>query len=117
MLRRSGSLFDKYVKLSKNSNYSYEKETRFFLRKYEQENVKFRVRDKFIVPYIEFPLEEDENKKKIDKPVIPIFSITVSPNAVEPDLVIASIRAFLNHKGYNIDKIAIEQSPISFKYR
>lgn len=107
----------------KNSNFNYEKETRLLLRKYDPKDVKFRVRDKFIVPYIEFPLEEkeDENKnkekKKFNKPIIPIKSITISPNAEEPKLVIASIRAFLNHKGYNINKINIEHSNIPFKPR
>lgn len=111
----------------KNSNFSYEKETRLMLFGYKEEDVKFRVRDKFIVPYIEYPLEEkeveDENKNKIkkkvkiDKPIIPIKSITISPNAEEPELVKASIWAFLNHKGYKIDKKEIKQSSIPFKPR
>lgn len=111
----------------KNSNFSYEKEARLLLRTYEQKDVKFRVRDKFIVPYIEFPLEEkiieDENKnpikkkEKFNKPIIPIKSITISPNAEEPKLVIASIRAYLNHKGYNINKIKIDHSTIPYKPR
>ena len=99
----------------KNSNFSYEKETRLLLITYEQKDVKFRVRDKFIVPYIEFPL--DNNKQKFNKPIIPIKSITISPNAEEPELVIASIRAYLNHKGYNINKIKIDQSTIPYKPR
>ena len=108
----------------KNKKFSYENETRFVLNKYESRDIKFRVRDKFIVPYIEFPLKEevkDENKikekKKFDEPIIPIKSITISPNAEEPKLVIASIRAYLNHKGYNINKIKIKQSTIPFKPR
>lgn len=99
----------------KNSNFSYEKETRLMLFGYKEEDVKFRVRDKFIVPYIEFPL--DNNKQKFNKPIIPIKSITISPNAEEPELVIASIRAYLNHKGYNINNIKIEQSTIPYKPR
>ena len=111
----------------KDSNFNYEKETRFILNKYESEDIKFRVRDKFIVPYIEFPLEEktveDENKDKIkikqkfNKPIIPIKSITISPNAEEPELVKASIWAFLNHKGYKIKREDIKQSTIPFKPR
>lgn len=99
----------------KNNNFSYEKETRLIIYFYADEDVKFRVRDKFIVPYIEYPL--DNKKRKINKPIIPISSITVSPNAEEPELVIASIRAFLKHKGYNIDKNKIKQSTIPFKPR
>lgn len=111
----------------KDSNFNYEKETRFILNKYESEDIKFRIRDKFIVPYIEFPLEEktveDENKGKIkikqkfNKPIIPIKSITISPNAEEPELVKASIWAFLNHKGYKIKREDIKQSTIPFKPR
>ncbi len=111
----------------KNSNFSYEQETRLVLRIYDPKDIKFRVRDKFIVPYIEFPLEEkivdseDETKiskkKKFDKCIIPIKSITISPYTEEPELVKASIEAFLNHKGYNIDKIKINQSTIPFKPR
>lgn len=110
----------------KNSNFNYEKETRLILLEYKEEDVKFRVKDKFIVPYIEFPLEEKKEvedgnekkiKKKFDKPIIPIKSITISPNAEEPELVKASIWAFLNHKGYKIDKKQIIQSPIPYKPR
>uniref|UniRef100_UPI00386DDD3A hypothetical protein n=1 Tax=Ruminobacter sp. TaxID=2774296 RepID=UPI00386DDD3A len=98
----------------------------FILYKYESEDIKFRVRDKFIVPYIEFPLEEKKEvedgnekkiKKKFDKPIIPIKSITISPNAEEPELVKASIWAFLNHKGYKIKREDIKQSTIPFKPR
>lgn len=99
----------------KNSNFSYEKETRFILNTYESSDIKFRVKNKFIVPYIEFPV--DDNKQKYDKPIIPIKSITISPNAEEPDLIINSIWAFLNHKGYNIDKKNIRQSSSPFKPR
>lgn len=99
----------------KDSHFDYEKETRFILYGYKEEDVKFRVRDKFIVPYIEFPL--DNNKQKFNKPIIPIESITISPNAEEPELVKASIWAFLNHKGYKIDKNKITQSTIPFKPR
>jgi hypothetical protein len=99
----------------KNSNFSYEKETRLIVPFYDDKDIKFRVKDKFIVPYIEYPL--GKNKQKINKPIIPISSITVSPNAEEPELVIASIRAFLKHKGYNIDKNKIKQSTIPFKPR
>lgn len=119
----------------KNNHFDYEKETRMMFFGYKEEDVKFRVRDKFIVPYIEFPLKEveeekeveDENKnkkkikikvkKKFSDPIIPIKSITISPNAEERDLVIASIRAYLNHKGYNINKIKIDQSTIPYKPR
>lgn len=99
----------------KNNNFNYEQETRILLSYHEEKDIKFRVRDKFIVPYIEFPL--DNNKQKFNKPIIPIKSITISPNAEEPQLVIASIRAYLNHKGYNIDKIKIAPSTIPYKPR
>lgn len=99
----------------KNNNFSYEKETRLIVPFYADEDIKFRVRDKFIVPYIEFPLVN--NKQKFNKPIIPIKSITISPNAEEPELVKASIWAFLNHKGYKIDKKEIKQSSIPFKPR
>lgn len=111
----------------KDNHFNYEKETRLMFFGYKEEDVKFRVRDKFIVPYIEYPLEEkeveDENKNKVkkkvkfNKPIIPIESITISPNAEEPELVKASIWAFLNHKGYKIDKNKITQSTIPFKPR
>lgn len=121
----------------KNNHFHHEKETRMMFFGYKEEDVKFRVRDKFIVPYIEFPRKEveveeekeveDESKKKIkvkikakvkfNKPIIPIKSITISPNAEEPELVKASIWAFLNHKGYKIDKDKITQSTIPYKPR
>lgn len=102
----------KSIKL-KNINFTYEQETRFELSRYNNADIKYRVKDKFIVPYIEYPPKTKEN----EKPLIPISSIMISPNAEEPELVIDSIRGFLKMKGYSIDKIDIRQSDIPFKPR
>lgn len=94
----------------KDSSFSHEKETRFILRSYDKGDLKFRATNKFIVPYIDYKYPEEH---------LPITSITVSPYAEEKDLVLDSIKGYLDYKGYDVSPSGIDfkQSKVPFKPR
>ena len=123
-------MFDemKYFYLSstyyfKNSDFKYEKETRFIYNNFnDTKNINFRVKNNFIVPYIEYPpilINFHGNKFHINRDdyKLPIVSVMISPNTEEPELVLDSIKAYLRSKDYPIDKIDFDKSHIPYKQR
>lgn len=104
----------------KDSNFQFEKETRFISSNFEKDDIKFRVKNNFIVPYIEFPklpgnyMEDKSETERRYSYKIPIVSLTLSPGCSEANLVIHSLKSFLFSKGYDVNKIQFKESEIPF---
>lgn len=104
----------------KNSDFEYEKETRFTYRVHKDiKSINFRVKNNFIVPYLEYPplpVEIHREKLEINRSdyKLPITSIMISPNAEEKDMVLDSIKAYMHLKGYDIQKINFNKSGIQY---
>lgn len=107
----------------KNSDFEYEKETRFTYRVHKDiKSINFRVKNNFIVPYLEYPplsVEIHREKLEINRSdyKLPITSIMISPNAEEKDMVLDSIKAYMHSKGYDIQKINFNKSGLPFRPR
>lgn len=97
-----------YAHNLKNKSFSHEAETRLFYRFKDDYIVKYRIKNNFIVPYVEMPpcqLNKDKN--------FPIKSIVVGPGE-EQDLVRHSIDEFMKSKGYDIE---VRLSTIPYRNR
>ena len=107
----------------KNSDFEYEKETRFTYRVHDDiKTINFRVKNNFIVPYLEYPplpveIHRVVHKIKRSDYRLPIKSIMISPNAEEKDMILDSIKAYLHSHGYDVEKINFGKSKIPFKPR
>lgn len=107
----------------KNSNFEYEKETRFTYSVLgDTRIIKYRVKNNFIVPYMEYPplpieINRDELIISRNSYSLPIISVMISPNTEEPNMVLDSIKAYLHSHGYDVEKIHFGKSKIPFKSR
>lgn len=97
-----------YAHNLKNRNFSHESETRLFYRYKNDYTIKYRIKNNFIVPYVEMPPRQFNKGKKL-----PIKSIVVGPGE-EQDLVRYSIDEFMKSKGYDIE---VRLSTIPYRNR
>lgn len=90
-------------------SFSYEKETRLFYTPKDSDEIKFRVKGNFIIPYFEMPQRSLNKDKKM-----PITSITVGPST-EQELIIKSIYEFMVINGYKT--VEVNASLIPYRIR
>ena len=93
----------------KNKSFSHESETRLLYTATDCDKIKYRVKNNFIISYVEMPPRQLNGDKKL-----PIKSIIVGPGE-EQDIVKASISDFIKSKGYN--DIEIKSSIIPYRSR
>lgn len=91
----------------KNKNFIHEKETRLLYIYDESAEIKYRVKNKLIIPYVEIPIKRTDTKK------IPIKSIIVGPGE-EQNIIRNSIKKYLESRGYNVE---IKLSTIPYRNR
>ncbi len=88
---------------AKNEAYSYEKETRGIIHYNQGKLVKFRVRNNYVVPFIEVPIPKEA-----------LTGIIIGPTN-NSELTMKSIMHLLQINGYDLDKISIKQSRIPYR--
>lgn len=120
----SANCYLKFLEFSiyiKDFHFQFEKETRFISSDFKKDDIKFRIKNNFIVPYVEFPnrlprdyMEDKSENERRYSYKIPIVSLTLSPGCSEDNLVILSLKAFLFSKGYDVSKIQFKESEIPF---
>lgn len=90
----------------KHMAFSNEHETRLMYTPNGNNDIKFRVKNDFLIPYFEMPLLELDKRKKL-----PIVSITIGPS-IEQKLISSGISHFMKVNGY--DDVEIKNSQVPY---
>lgn len=89
--------------MGKNQAYEHEQEIRGIVQCNDSQSIKFRLKNNYIVPYIE-----------VDLPKETLKAITIGPTS-NTELTIQSIKNFLLINGYDVNNIITKASKIPYR--